>query len=215
MARPKNFFCGLISITPIIQLLHCLGRDMTWGEYTKIMNHLQKSRENIIQIFINLVHLLLHHRRKKTAIAFWVMYTPLFCLFSTHVWFHGFSHSQLNNNGKTMAAICCQNKYSWTSTNGHVTSWHQSLFFVRADSPYFDSFSNLSVTATSLQQQLILPLKRVPNCKNNLSKTVRFFSHWWKSQKWSWSLIHIELHCALYDKSKQSYFDCDPLILLQ
>ena len=32
----KEFFCGFISITPIIQLLHCLGRDMTWGEYTKI-----------------------------------------------------------------------------------------------------------------------------------------------------------------------------------
>ena len=50
-----------------------------------------------------------------------------------------------------------------------ATSPQQSLFFVTAGSPYFDSCSNLSVTATSLQEQLILPPKRVPNCKKTIN----------------------------------------------
>ena len=57
-------------------------------------------------------------------------------------------------------------KYSQTSTNGH-----------------------LSTTATSLQRQR--PLKRVPNCRKNLSITARFFSDWRKCQKWSQNVIHM------------------------
>ena len=41
-----------------------------------------------------------------------------------------------------------------------------AIFFAPEDSPYIDSCLNLSATATSLQQQR--PLKRVPNCQNNL-----------------------------------------------
>ena len=57
-------------------------------------------------------------------------------------------------------------KYSQTSTNGH-----------------------LSTTATSLKWQW--PLKRVPNCQNNLSITASFFSDWWKCQEWSQNLIYM------------------------
>ena len=70
---------------------------------------------------------LLHHRRnRRQPFALWVMQTPPFCLFSTQVWFYGFSHSQLRNNGKTMAVICCHIDTSLvlssTSTNGYLSA---------------------------------------------------------------------------------------------
>ena len=50
-------------------------------------------------------------------------------------------------------------------------------------------FKPISIAATSLQWQR--PLKRVPNCQNNLSRTDSFISNWWKSQECQWNLIRM------------------------
>ena len=64
-----------------------------------------------------------------------------------------------------------------TSNNGHLstmaTSLQRPLYFVPADSPYIDSYLNLSTTPTSPRRQR--PLKRVPKCQNNLSTNGQFF----------------------------------------
>ena len=69
-------------------------------------------------------------------------------------------------------------KYSGTSTDSHLsttaTSLQRPLNFVPADGPHTDGYLNLSKTANSPQRQR--PLKRVPNCHNNLSTTASFFS---------------------------------------
>ena len=50
-----------------------------------------------------------------------------------------------------------------------------ATLFCPPDSPYIDSYLNLSTTER--------PLKRVPNSQNNLSITASFFSDWWKNQE--------------------------------
>ena len=40
--------------------------------------------------------------------------------------------------------------YSWTSTNRHLSTT-TTFFFVPADSPYIDSYLNLSTTATATE----------------------------------------------------------------
>ena len=47
--------------------------------------------------------------------------------------------------------------YSQTTTNGTVTSLQRPLYFVPADSPYIDSYLNLSTTATATKTCPQLP----------------------------------------------------------
>ena len=49
-----------------------------------------------------------------------------------------------------------------------------ATFFAPMDSPYIDSWINLTTTAISLQWQQ--PLQCIPNCQNNPSTTASFFS---------------------------------------
>ena len=65
-------------------------------------------------------------------------------------------------------------------------------FFDPADSPYIASCLNLSVTATSVQQQW--PLKQVLNCPNNLSTTASFF---WQLMKKSRMVMKFDLYDTL------------------
>ena len=73
-----------------------------------------------------------------------------------------------------------------TSNNGFLSTMATSLqrprlYFVPADSPYINSYLNLSTTATSPHRQR--PLKRVPNCQNNPSTNGQFFQRLTKKSR--------------------------------
>ena len=73
-----------------------------------------------------------------------------------------------------------------TSNNGLLSTMATSLqrprlYFVPADSPYINSYLNLSTTATSPHRQR--PLKRVPNCQNNPSTNRQFFQRLTKKSR--------------------------------
>lgn len=115
---------------------------------------------------------------------------PLFLSFSTQVWFYGFSHSQLRNNGKTMAGICCHIDTSLvlssTSTNGYLSATvtflchggQSILWFL------FKPLCNghLSINFTT---------KTCPQLQKNDQQRPVFSIHWWKSQKCPWNLIDL------------------------
>ena len=137
---------------------------------------------------------LLHHRRnRRQPFALWVMQTPPFCLFSTQVWFYGFSHSQLRNNGKTMAVICCHIDTSLvlssTSTNGYLSATvpflchggQSILWFL------FKPLCNGHLTTRTIN----FTTKTRPQLQKNDQQRSVFTVHWWKSQKWPWNLIDL------------------------
>lgn len=121
------------------------------------------------------------------------MQTPPFCLFSTQVWFYGFSHSQLRNNGKTMAVICCHIDTSLvlssTSTNGYLSATvtflchgGQSILWFLFKPLCNDHLSTRTINFTT---------KTRPQLQKNDQQRSVFTVHWWKTQKWPWNLIDL------------------------
>lgn len=64
--------------------------------------------------------------------------------------------------------------YSWISTNDHLST--SAIFLVLVDSPYIQSYFNLSTMATYQQQQQ--PLKLVPTVKIT-SRQNQLINDWW------------------------------------